>query len=92
MVLTRADTEWCNPAMDLKAFLKSLPDDAARETFAAKCGSSAGHLRNVSYGQRPCAPALAVAIERESGRTVTRRELCPDDWEKVWPELAGQGA
>lgn len=73
--------------MDLKTFLKSLPDEPAREAFAAKCETSAGHLRNVSYGQRPCAPALAVAIERESGREVTRQELCPEDWQKVWPEL-----
>jgi DNA-binding transcriptional regulator YdaS (Cro superfamily) len=86
MVLTPTDTGWCNGVMDLKSYLKSLPDDVARDLFAERCGSSAGHLRNVSYGQRPCAPALAVSIERESRRDVTRQELCPD-WEKVWPEL-----
>lgn len=88
MVLTETDTGWCNGRMDLKAFLKSLPDEPAREAFAAKCDTSVGHLRNIGYGQRPCAPALAVAIERESDKVVTRRDLCPDDWAKVWPELA----
>lgn len=29
-----------------------------------------------------------AAIERISGAVVTRRELRPDDWESIWPELA----
>lgn len=73
--------------MDLKTYLKSLPGEPDRDAFAKKCGCVLGHLRNVSYGQRPCAPELAVAIERESARQVTRQELCPENWRRVWPEL-----
>lgn len=29
-----------------------------------------------------------VAIERATGGKVTRRELRPDDWAELWPELA----
>ena len=29
-----------------------------------------------------------AAIERISGGTVTRQELRPDDWQRIWPELA----
>lgn len=29
-----------------------------------------------------------VAIERATGGAVTRRELRPDDWQQIWPELA----
>lgn len=29
-----------------------------------------------------------VAIERATGGVVTRRELRPDDWRTIWPELA----
>jgi Putative antitoxin of bacterial toxin-antitoxin system, YdaS/YdaT len=87
MVLTATKTGWCNKAMDLKTFLKSLPDEDARKDFAIKCDTALGHLRNIGYGLRTCAPALAVAIERESTGQVTRRDLCPDDWQKVWPEL-----
>ncbi len=73
--------------MDLKTFLTPLtPED--RETFAKSCGSSRGHLQNVMYGQRPCAPELAVAIEQKSAGEVTRQELRPDDWQLIWPELA----
>lgn len=75
--------------MDLKTYLKGLPDEAIREAFAQRCDTSIGHLRNVSYGQKTCGRELAVSIERESGGAVTREELCPD-WLKVWPELEGR--
>jgi DNA-binding transcriptional regulator YdaS (Cro superfamily) len=28
-----------------------------------------------------------VAIEKATGESVTRRDLRPDDWERIWPEL-----
>jgi DNA-binding transcriptional regulator YdaS (Cro superfamily) len=71
--------------MELKAFLSSMPLEQ-REAFAHSCGTSAGHLRNVSYG-KSCAPALATAIEINSDGAVTRKEL-RDDWRQIWPELA----
>lgn len=80
------NTFWCNAVMELRDYLKTLtPND--RTSFADRVGSSVGHLRNVGYGFRPCDPAVAVAIERESRKRVTRQELRPDDWEAIWPEL-----
>lgn len=70
----------------LRAFINAMPDDHARRRFAERCETSLGHLKNVMYGLRPCAPDLAVSIERESGRSVTRRDL-RDDWHRFWPEL-----
>ncbi|MDH1701003.1 transcriptional regulator [Comamonas terrigena] len=32
-----------------------------------------------------------AAIERLCGHAVTRRELRPDDWQAIWPELAEPG-
>lgn len=29
-----------------------------------------------------------TAIERATGGAVTRRDLRPDDWAQIWPELA----
>ena len=29
-----------------------------------------------------------AAIERATGGVVTRRDLRPDDWQDIWPELA----
>lgn len=73
--------------MELKAYLKSLDDEAAREAFAASCETTVGHLRNISYGLRPPAPELCVLIERFSDGTVSRRDLRPEDWHRIWPEL-----
>ena len=74
--------------MEIKAYLKSLGDESAREALALKCETTLGHLRNVSYGLRPPAPELCVLLERESKGAVTRREMRPDDWQRIWPELA----
>lgn len=74
-------------AMDLKTYLAPMSADQ-REEFASRCGTSRGHLQNVMYGVRPCAPELAVQIEKHSGGEVTRKDLRPDDWEAIWPELA----
>ncbi len=66
--------------MDLKTYLADLTAEQ-REAFAKSCDSTAGHLRNVSYGYRSCAEKLCIAIERESGGAVRCEDLRPDvDW------------
>lgn len=64
-------------------------DRAERSAFAERCGTSLGHLTNIAYGYKPCSPELAVSIELESGRAVTRPEMRPEDWARIWPELIG---
>jgi DNA-binding transcriptional regulator YdaS (Cro superfamily) len=73
--------------MNLKHFISQMPP-SQRDGFAKKCGTSKGHLQNVMYGSVPLAPIVCVAVERESFGVVTRKDLRPDDWEKIWPELA----
>lgn len=73
-------------AMDLKTYLSPMSGED-RDAFARKCGTSRGHLQNVAFYGKPCAPALATAIEVNSGCTVTRREMRAD-WRAIWPELA----
>ncbi len=77
--------------MKLIDHLKSLGTREAREAFAVECGSTLGHLQNIGYGYKPCSPALAVALERESGGSVTRPELVPE-WRDIWPELVSAAA
>lgn len=74
--------------MDLKTYLNGLPTQE-REPFAEACETTVGHLRNVGYGLRPCAPDLAVLIEANTQGAVTRRDLRPEDWRRIWPELIG---
>ncbi len=37
--------------------------------------------------RRPVAADRCVAIERATDGAVTRRDLRPDDWQDIWPEL-----
>lgn len=37
-------------------------------------------------------PIHCVALERETGGAVTRPQLRPDDFARIWPELAAQEA
>lgn len=39
-------------------------------------------------GRRP-SPVNCVAIERATDAIVTRKDLRPDDWHLIWPELVG---
>lgn len=73
--------------MKLREHLKHIPR-ADREAMAIRCGTTLGHLTNVSYGYKECGPALAVAIEQDTVGAVTRKDLRPSDWRAIWPELA----
>jgi len=39
-------------------------------------------------GIRPIPIYRCADIERATGGQVTRRDLRPDDWARIWPELA----
>lgn len=41
-------------------------------------------------GGRPVPPKQCVRIERITDGRVSRRDLRPDDWRDIWPELAEQ--
>lgn len=60
-----------------------------RDAFAARCGTTGGHLRNVALGWKPCSAALAVAIERESKGAIRCEEMCA---EVDWPVVRGKRA
>lgn len=70
----------------LKTLIKPMSPEE-REDFAVRCGTTWPFLRNVMYGQRTAGEKLCVAIERESGRAVTRQDM-REDWREIWPELA----
>jgi DNA-binding transcriptional regulator YdaS (Cro superfamily) len=72
--------------MNLLDLLRSMTAED-RAALADSGSTSVGHLRNIAYGFKSCAPWLAVSIERASGGAVTRRELRPGDWWLIWPEM-----
>jgi hypothetical protein len=72
--------------MDFRTYFFGLSNED-REVFADKCDTSAGHLRNVAYGYKLPSTELAVAIEKQSKKAVTRQEMFPDTFKQKWPEL-----
>lgn len=44
----------------------------------------------MATGQKPVPIHHALAIEQFTGGEVTRKDMLPDIWHKVWPDLAGQ--
>jgi hypothetical protein len=74
-------------SMDLKTYISSLPKER-REELAQKCKNTLGHIQNVMYGLRKCDPELASLLEAHTDGAVSRKELLPDNWAVIWPELA----
>lgn len=72
--------------MDLKTYISSERGRAA--ALAARLGVSPSYLSQMANGQSPISPERCVEIWRETGGVVTRQHLRPDDWQRIWPELA----
>lgn len=68
-------------------YLNSL-DATQRSAFVSACETSENYLRKgASVGQKFGAE-LCVRIERASEGNVTRKDLHPEDWPLIWPELS----
>lgn len=59
-----------------------------RALFLSQSGLTEGYLRKACSTGQSLNPVYCVAIERATGGAVTRRDLRPDDWQDIWPELA----
>ncbi len=74
----------------------------AIERAAVACGGQAALARKLGLkpptvnqwvqGVRPVPIEHCFSIERATNGTVTRRDLRPDDWREIWPELAKEPA
>jgi DNA-binding transcriptional regulator YdaS (Cro superfamily) len=77
--------------MDLKMYLADQERGGATR-FAESLGVSISYLSQMAAGSAPISPARCVEIERATDGAVTRKDLRPDDWESIWPELAKAAA
>lgn len=76
----------------LLTFIKTLDKDA-RLDFFAKCGTTEGYVRKVACSDSLLlGVAICVAIEQQTGGKVTRKDMRPDDWLLLWPELNKEAA
>lgn len=72
--------------MDLKTYIAAERGRAA--TLAAILGVSPSYLSQMASGKAPISAERAVEIETATGVLVTRQEMFPENWQRIWPELA----
>lgn len=73
--------------MELRAYLDKAGHGASRR-MAEALGAYASDVSSWASGRRRPGVAYCVAIEQHTQGAVTRRDLRPDDWQDIWPELA----
>lgn len=56
--------------------------------LARQIGVSPAVVYQWRKGVRPVPLERCAAIERATNGAVSRRDLRPDDWAEIWPELA----
>lgn len=77
--------------MNLKKYLSTLERGGASR-LAEALGVSGSFLSQMASGDAAISPARCVAIEQATAGAVTRKDLRPDDWESIWPELSDKEA
>lgn len=60
--------------------------------LSKEVGAYAPDVSRWAAGVRSVPVERCFAIERATGGAVTRRDLRPDDWQQIWPELADSTA
>lgn len=73
--------------MNLKTYIGSAKRGTATR-LAASIGVSISYLSQMASGAAPISAERCVVIERATNGAVSRRDLRPDDWQDIWPELA----
>lgn len=75
----------------LRDYCRQMRSRSQRDEFAAKVGTTFNHLTQIYYGNRPCAMAYAVNIDRLTGGLVSMTALLPDvDWKHVKSRMKGR--
>lgn len=72
--------------MKLSEYLDSK-ERGAKTKLAEQVGAYTSDLSDWVNGSRPVPVHRCLAIEAATNGEVTRRDLRPDDWQKIWPEL-----
>lgn len=75
--------------MNLNEYLSSegaLSVSQLRERIGVKSDAQIRQWQH-GYADRRPSPEYCVAIEVATGGKVSRRDLRPDDWMRIWPEL-----
>ncbi len=72
--------------MNLSQYL--MQERGRQASLARAIGAHAPDISRWAEGKRPIPVIHAAAIESATGGLVTRQEMFPHDWPRIWPELA----
>lgn len=73
--------------MNLSEYFQSQGRGAAKR-LASAIGAHAPDVSNWARGLRSVPHHYGPDIEKATGGQVTRQDLFPDSWQRIWPELA----
>ncbi|KMJ46924.1 YdaS family helix-turn-helix protein [Xenorhabdus khoisanae] len=71
--------------MRLNDYISTLKRGEAKR-LAEKLGVSSSYLSQMAHGHAPVPLARCFDIENATDGKVTRKDLRPNDWQKIWPE------
>jgi DNA-binding transcriptional regulator YdaS (Cro superfamily) len=77
--------------MELREYLDGLERGGVTR-FAAALEVTPSYLSQLAAGTTPRSPARCVQIEKATGGKVTRKDLRPDDYHDIWPDLTDKAA
>lgn len=77
-------------SMDLHTYLSAKR--GRQKHLALSIGAHAPDLCRWADGRRRVPLQYAALIEQHTNGAVTRKDLFPDTWQMIWPELAAQNA
>lgn len=89
MLLTAPIASAIVSGMDINTYLNTVESAAS---LSRKLGISPVLISQWKSGTRPVPIERCPDIERATEGAVSRRDLRPDDWERIWPELAKAAA
>jgi len=72
--------------MNLKSYISSGYGKA--KELACEIGVHPSFLSQMAGGDRSVSAEYAVAIEQATNGAVTRKDLRPNDFWKIWPDLS----
>lgn len=72
--------------MNLKQYIDDLPRGGA-SALAEAIEVPPSFLSQMASGKASVNPTYAVKIEQVTNGRVTRKDLRPNDWHLIWPEL-----
>ena len=84
IAIARVKANCYSEVMKLIEYVKGR---GSQRDLADKIGITPVLISQWANALRPVPPERCVEIERATGGEVSRKDLRPEDWHKIWPEL-----